>query len=114
MIRKGGIFYYCNLASPSLYDGEAIKNVDYDLDIKVFPDSSFQILDENEYKLHARLMNYPADIKLKVESEMQKLIREIKEGHEPFSFNYISEYLRKYFEMISLRSEETPTLSSEN
>ena len=32
MIRKTGIYYYCNLASPSLYDGEAIKNIDYDLD----------------------------------------------------------------------------------
>lgn len=29
MIRKSGIHYYCNLASPSLYDGEAIKNIDY-------------------------------------------------------------------------------------
>ena len=28
MIRKSGIHYYCNLASPSLYDGEAIKNID--------------------------------------------------------------------------------------
>ena len=24
MIRKTGIYYYCNLASPSLYDGEAV------------------------------------------------------------------------------------------
>ena len=33
MIRKTGIHYYCNLASPSIYDGEAIKNIDYDLDV---------------------------------------------------------------------------------
>ncbi|MEG0981587.1 MAG: DUF402 domain-containing protein, partial [Erysipelotrichaceae bacterium] len=32
MIRKTGIHYYCNIASPSIYDGEAIKNIDYDLD----------------------------------------------------------------------------------
>lgn len=38
MIRMSGIYYYCNLASPSLYDGEAIKNIDYDLDVKLFPD----------------------------------------------------------------------------
>ena len=41
MVRKTGIYYYCNLASPSLYDGEAVKNIDYDLDVKVFPDGSY-------------------------------------------------------------------------
>ena len=25
MIRKGGVYYYCNLASPTLFDGESIK-----------------------------------------------------------------------------------------
>ena len=38
MIRKSGIYYYCNLATPSIYDGEAIKNIDYDLDVKLYPD----------------------------------------------------------------------------
>ena len=59
MIRKTGIHYYCNIASPSLYDGEAIKNIDYDLDVKVAPNGKSIILDEEEYerctqaKLHA-------------------------------------------------------------
>ena len=30
MIRHAGIYYYVNLASPSIYDGEAIRNIDYD------------------------------------------------------------------------------------
>ena len=55
MIRKTGVYYYCNLASPSLYDGEAIKNIDYDLDVKLYPDRSYQILDENEYAAHGAL-----------------------------------------------------------
>lgn len=35
MIRSDGIYYYCNIASPILYDGEALKYIDYDLDLKV-------------------------------------------------------------------------------
>ena len=35
MIRKTGVYYYCNIASPTLYDGEALKYIDYDLDLKV-------------------------------------------------------------------------------
>ena len=46
MLRRDGIYYYCNLASPSIYDGEAIKNIDYDLDVKFYPDGSHIILDE--------------------------------------------------------------------
>ena len=38
MIRKTGVYYYCNIASPTLYDGEALKYIYYDLDLKVFPD----------------------------------------------------------------------------
>ena len=101
MVRKNGIYYYCNLASPSIYDGEAIKNIDYDLDIKVFPDYSFNILDENEYDEHARKMNYPEDIKMIVEMEMRNLIRMIEQNEKPFNFDYINDYLMRYFEIIS-------------
>ena len=34
MIRKTGVYYYSNIASPTLYDGEALKYIDYDLDLK--------------------------------------------------------------------------------
>ncbi|MBQ6367731.1 MAG: DUF402 domain-containing protein [Erysipelotrichaceae bacterium] len=100
MIRKAGIYYYCNLASPSIYDGEAIKNIDYDLDVKVYPDGTYHILDENEYALHSREMNYPPELMKKVESEMEVLINWIKTEREPFSFSYINNYLMKYFEIV--------------
>ena len=32
MIRKNGVHFYCNIASPTLYDGDALKYIDYDLD----------------------------------------------------------------------------------
>ena len=99
MIRKAGIYYYCNLASASLYDGEAIKNIDYDLDVKVYPDGTYHILDENEYALHSREMNYSPELKKKVESEMEILIGWIREGKEPFSFSYINNYLMQYFQI---------------
>ena len=49
-LKKDGVYYYCNLASPALYDREAIKYIDYDLDIKVFPDDSLIHLDEDDKK----------------------------------------------------------------
>ncbi len=100
MVRKTGIYYYCNLASPSLYDGEAIKNIDYDLDVKVFPDDSYMILDENEYAYHAEKMHYSKEIKEVVEKEMQALLEMIKNKENPFNFSYINNYIVRYFEQI--------------
>lgn len=99
MLRKTGIFYYCNLASPSLYDGEAIKNIDYDLDVKLYPDFSYQILDENEYAMHAREMNYPKDIMNIVERSMDELIDEMDAGNDPFNDTCIHNYYALYKEM---------------
>src|SRR5690625_3243588 len=46
MLRTDGIHYYCNISSPFVYESGAIKYIDYDLDIKVFPDMTFTLLDE--------------------------------------------------------------------
>ena len=100
MLRKNGIYYYCNLASPSLYDGEAIKNIDYDLDIKLYPDLSYQILDENEYNLHAREMCYPQKVKKIVERSVSLLIDEMDKGADPFNQECIEGYYRMYQNMI--------------
>lgn len=62
MLREDGVHYYCNISSPFAYDGEAIKYIDYDLDVKVFPDMTYNILDEDEYDDHRKAMNYPKEI----------------------------------------------------
>jgi len=105
MVRKAGIYYYCNIASPSLWDEEAIKNIDYDLDVKVFPDDSYIVLDKNEYEYHAELMKYPQDIKDIVEKEMDDLIKIIERKEEPFNFGCINDYLMKYFQIIFNKDE---------
>ncbi|MBR2577796.1 MAG: DUF402 domain-containing protein [Erysipelotrichaceae bacterium] len=99
MVRKSGIYYYCNIASPSLYDGEAIKNIDYDLDVKVFPDESYVILDQNEYDYNKEKMNYPDSIKEIIDKELKELIAMIEKKEDPFNFTYINNYIMKYFEM---------------
>lgn len=106
MVRKTGIYYYCNIASPSIYDGEAIKNIDYDLDVKVFPDGEYMILDENEYDYHAEMMNYPDNIKIIIDNQMIELISLIKENKEPFNFTSINNYIMKYFELTFKTNKE--------
>ena len=58
---EDGIYYYCNLSSPFVCDEETLKYIDYDLDIKVYPNGKYHLLDEDEYEQH-RQMNYSSDI----------------------------------------------------
>ena len=100
MVRKSGIYYYCNIATPSVYDGEAIKNIDYDLDVKVFPDGKYIILDENEFEYHCQRMNYPDDIKQLCVKSKNQLVEMIESKEKPFDFSYINDYIMRYFDLV--------------
>lgn len=101
MIRHTGVYYYCNLASPSLFDGEAIKNIDYDLDIKLYPDGGYQVLDENEYAQHAKEMQYPEDIKKIIEKQMDLLVQDMENARDPFNSACIDRYYQEYLEFLN-------------
>ncbi len=85
MIREKGVSYYCNLASPFLLDDEALKYIDYDLDIKVFPDGEKRLLDVDEYEMHSKMMNYPNDIDFILKENVKILVDWINNGDGPFS-----------------------------
>lgn len=89
MIRKTGIFYYCNLASPSIYDGEALKNIDYDLDVKVNPLGKTMLLDEDEYEEHGNEMGYSPKLKRAIESGLEELMADIDAKRSPFDHKEI-------------------------
>lgn len=96
MIRKTGIHYYCNIASPSVIDEEALKNIDYDLDVKVDPEWNFEILDEDEYEEHAVQMQYSDKLKQVIEKELKKLIMDIRLQNSPFDHFEIKELYQRY------------------
>ncbi len=99
MIRKRGIYYYCNLASPSIYDGEAIKNIDYDLDVKVFPDGNMLLLDEQEFQKHQKQMDYPEELTELVRDEQARLVEIIKAKEYPFNDEVINEYFEQHLQL---------------
>jgi protein associated with RNAse G/E len=96
MIREDGIYYYCNISSPFAWDDEALKYIDYDLDVKIFPDMTYIILDEDEYEYHRKKMNYPDVIDLILKSNLEKLLRWIRQQKGPFSAEFIDEWYERY------------------
>jgi protein associated with RNAse G/E len=96
MIRKTGVYYYCNIASPTLYDGEALKYIDYDLDLKVFPDGNYRILDEEEYVQHALTMGYSKELDAILKKQLSILIELAKKKEGPFNPTFTRHWYHIY------------------
>ena len=97
--KKNGIFYYCNMASPIIVEDNTIKYIDYDLDLRVFPDGSFKVLDRGEYKYHKTLMNYPESIDAILKDELTALIEKVRKKEEPFKKEVVEKYCQLYQEI---------------
>ncbi|MBE6157065.1 MAG: DUF402 domain-containing protein [Firmicutes bacterium] len=98
-LKKYGLFYYCNIASPFLIDEKIIKYIDYDLDLRIFPDGSFKVLDKNEYKYHKKIMKYPKEIDDILNFELSNLIEQSRNKEFPFNKDIVDKYYEKYLEL---------------
>jgi protein associated with RNAse G/E len=94
-LKSQGLFYYCNIATPYLIEDDIIKYIDYDLDLRVFPDGAFRVLDRNEYKYHSKIMHYPKELDMILKRELTELIDMKKQKKEPF----LPETIEKYYEI---------------
>ncbi|MGT2926765.1 nucleoside tri-diphosphate phosphatase [Streptococcus cuniculipharyngis] len=99
MIREDGISYYCNIASPHIIDEEALKYIDYDLDVKVFPDGHKRLLDIDEYEFHRSKMQYSADLDYILKENVKILVDWINQQKGPFSPAYVDIWYRRYLEL---------------
>lgn len=98
-LKSFGLFYYCNIATPYIIDDNVIKYIDYDLDLRVFPDGGFKVLDRNEYNFHKKKMGYPKEIDIIVKKELDNLIEMKKTNIGPFDEEQIKFYQNKFYEL---------------
>ena len=105
-LKKYGLFYYCNIASPFIIDEKIIKYIDYDLDLRVFPDGSFRILDKNEYKYHSKIMHYPKEIDDIIKYELSNLIEMNKKHEFPFDKEIIDKYYEQFLKLRKNKENE--------
>ncbi len=98
-LKKFGLFYYCNIASPYVIDGKSIKYIDYDLDLRVFPDGGFRILDRNEYNYHKKTMHYSNELDSIIKSELSYLIDKKRDSSGPFKNGVVDKYYKLYEEI---------------
>lgn len=100
-LKKIGLFYKCDIASPFLIDDNYVKYIDYDLDLRVFPDGGFRILDRNEYAYHKKIMKYTDDIDRILKKELSDLIQLKRSNAFPFDSEIVKKYHEEYKKLVA-------------
>ena len=78
--------FYCNINQPPMLSRDVLDYVDLEIDILVWRDFSFEILDLDEYEDTALKYSFSDEIKNKVVESMNNLLEMIKERKFPFDF----------------------------
>ena len=78
---------------------EALKYIDYDLDVKVFADGEKRLLDVDEYEAHRKLWQYPATTDRILKANVKVLVDWINHGKGPFSQAYVDLWYRRYIQL---------------
>lgn len=97
-LKKDGIYYYCNIASPFVIEQNTIKYIDYDLDLRIFPNGSYKILDRLEYKYHKRIMKYSKDLDIVINNALSELIEFYKSNNLIFNADVNNKYYKMYLD----------------
>ena len=98
-MKKDGIYYYCNIATPYIIEDNTIKYIDYDLDLRIFPKGDYKILDKLEYEYHKQKMGYSEDLDIVINNALKELINEYTNGAKMFSKEKNNEYLELYMNL---------------
>ncbi|AHI53549.1 uncharacterized protein associated with RNAses G and E [Spiroplasma sabaudiense Ar-1343] len=100
MFKEWGINYYCNMASPYIIEDKTIKYVDYDLDIKVFNDNSFRILDLKDFNRNRINFSYSQEIINRIWSEIETLKEKIRQKEGCFNHDLVKSHWKEFVEQI--------------
>ncbi len=107
MIKTDGVYFYCNIASPTIEDDVYLKYIDYDLDLKLYPTDSIKILDEREYLRHKDKYNYGDKLDFILNKEVKFIHHLMKKRSYPFK----EEVVRRYYEEFLKSYDEQHEIS---
>lgn len=98
-MKKDGVYYYCNIATPYILEESTVKYIDYDLDLRVFPKGEYKILDKLEYQYHRKKMEYSDDLDVVINHAMKELLDDYNNGAHMFNKEQNEKYLNLYYEL---------------
>ncbi len=100
-LKKDGIYYYCNIASPYIIEDGTIKYIDYDLDLRIFPSGEYKVLDKMEYQYHKEKMKYSEDLDEVIQLSLKDLIHRFEKKDFVFQPKKNEWYYKVYCSCVS-------------
>jgi uncharacterized protein len=76
--------WYCNVATPVQFDGEYVRYVDLDLDVRVSAAGEPEVLDEDEFLENSARMGYPPDVIEQSRRAVDELMALVRNAQFPF------------------------------
>ena len=98
--KDQGVTYYCNISSPYIFEDDTIKYIDYDLDLRVFPNGRYKVLDLKEYQENKKKYNYSKELDKILRVELKELIKLAKNKNDPFNIEIAEEYYNEYMNIL--------------
>lgn len=96
MLKKESILYYANIASPIVTDKEGLKYIDYDLDVKLFPNGTIKVLDRDEFRFNAGIYHYSDTLKALIVANQKLVVRLMNERAAPFCDREVLAHYARY------------------
>jgi protein associated with RNAse G/E len=76
--------YYCNIAMPAVFDGEALEYLDLDIDVIVWGDGRPEIHDRDDFERNSVKYGYSEETKDNAEQSLSELLRVVEAREFPF------------------------------
>ncbi|MCH3909346.1 MAG: DUF402 domain-containing protein [Bacilli bacterium] len=98
MMKDGGIVYYVNVASPTILDDGYLRYIDYDLDVKLFPDGGIKCLDEMEFDRHVLTYGYPPELTKAIIKSFKRIQNNMKNKTFPYNEPDVKALFQKFLD----------------
>ena len=76
--------FYCNINMPPVFENGVLDYVDLDLDVLIWPDLRYEILDRDDFERNSVKYNYAEAVRVKALECLGELMRMIEKREFPF------------------------------
>lgn len=85
MCEPDGTFrnYYFNICLPPSIRGRVLEYIDLDVDVVVWPDQRYEILDLEEFEVNREVLRYPTQVVAAARKALDEVIEMVEAGSMP-------------------------------
>ena len=79
--------FYCNINLPPVFENGVLDYVDLEIDVIVYKDFSYKILDEDEFEENSKIYDYSDELISKTRRTLDEVLTLIKSRNFPFDYD---------------------------